>query len=277
MNFWSGGAWLLASRFHAMEEGYTYYSGDFSALDTTIKASLLQLYSAFSDYYYKKSGEYYVFKKFLSIACENLTFKCVHFFDNIWRMVYGVMPSGAYETSHGDSWIVSFIYMQYLVAIGDKFPHIKQQIMEQFDLLCLRVVVYGDDSILCVPDFLAEYVNIYGFSEFVSEFYQMTMRDLEQTSDFCSIPNVRTGGIAKYGAVFLSRYFVKRESVTNRTDVPAVLPYREFRKIQKKYAFGSGEKRTPRDHVLAALGMVYDSMGTNLRAYDFADICLRQI
>jgi hypothetical protein len=54
MNFWSGGAWLLASRFHAMEEGYTYYSGDFSALDTTIKASLLQLYSAFSDYYYKK-------------------------------------------------------------------------------------------------------------------------------------------------------------------------------------------------------------------------------
>jgi hypothetical protein len=68
---------------------------------------------------------------------------------------------------------------------------------------------------------------------------------------------------------FLSKYFVDRDLITTRKDLPKVLPYRHFSKIIKKYAHGDGSSRTTVDYILAAIGMVYDSFGTNPLSYDF--------
>jgi hypothetical protein len=268
-NFWSGGATLLANRFSYDKGGRRYATADFTGLDVTIKAPLLRIYSAFSDFYIRKGDDYEVYKGMLKMATENLTFKCVHFHSGVWRMVFGGMPSGAYETSHGDSWIVSLIIFQYFVDVGLRYPHMQQLIYNSVASGDLYFVVYGDDLITSVPDSLSSILGMHGISRFVQENYQMEMRDVVTMRNFLSVPSNRTGELVEEGVCFLSRYFVARECVSSRTDLPPVLPYRKLTKIVKKFAFGNGETRTDRDRVLASLGMVYDSMGTNPVAYRF--------
>lgn len=272
-NFWSGGAWILADKFRWDKGDVVYSMADFTGLDTTVKASLLQLYSSFSDYYHSPNApDYDIFKGLLKMAAEALSFKCVHFSSGIWRMVYGGMPSGAYETSHGDSWIVALLMFQYFVSVAQKYPHLQQKIYDALHTIIMNFVVYGDDLILMVPTELAKYVNMKGFCAFVTDNYQMKMRDIIETRSFLSIPDQRTGDLIKKGVVFLSRYLVARESVCDDKTLPPVLPFRELTKTVKKFAFGNGEARNHRDRVLASLGMVYDSMGTNAMSYTFCRI-----
>jgi hypothetical protein len=229
------------------------------------------MYVAFAGYYYKRDDPNYpILQELMRESAEHLAAKVVHMFGDIWRMMFGVMPSGAYETSHGDSWIVTLIYFQYLIQCCSEYPELEKRIMECLELKVIALCVYGDDSIFGVPKDLTHVVNMYGFAKFVSDYHGMTMRDICEYDEFLASPNIETGGLIKKGISFLQRYFVKRETVTDREDLAPVLPYRCFYKIYTKYAFGTGEVRDPIDYVLAAIGMAYDSHGTNARAYEFA-------
>jgi len=269
ISYWNGGANNIANRMHYNEEGYTYYTGDFSALDTSIKAHLLLIYSVFTRYYYKNEGDYDVFEKFLQMVATNLTFKVVHLYADVWKTIYGGMPSGAYETSHGDSWIVMFTMILFFFHQGNQYPSRMLDINNCLISEQLFFYIYGDDSLWCVPDRLTDIINIYLYADFVEQFFQMTMRDLEETKNFLSVPDHVGGDLQVSNCVFLSKYFVDRDLITTRKDLPKVLPYRHFSKIIKKYAHGDGSSRTTVDYILAAIGMVYDSFGTNPLSYDF--------
>lgn len=269
MNFWDGGAYRLAKFFKYDSGKYTYFTGDFSGLDRTLKAGFLKLYAAFSAYYQDERGEQYeLYLRFLELAIENLTFRCTHLYGDIWRMLYGGMPSGAYETSHGDSWIVCLIYYMYFVYTADKFNEYSQSIYDMLSDQTFKLKVFGDDSILAVPKELAHVVSIYGMADFVTECFDMSMRDLERHDQFLSVPD-GVGGLKKAGVCYLSRYFIARESVTAREDISPVLPYRLAGKIIRKFAHGSGERKDVKDYLLSAMGMTFDSMGTNPVAYYF--------
>lgn len=270
MNWWSGGAQKFTEELN-FYRGLKYFTADFSGLDTTIKAAFLKKYSAFTLYYYKREGEYDVLKRFLKKAMENLTYKCVHFMDDIWYMVYGIMPSGAFETSHGDSWIVLLIYCLYFSHVIEENPDYAFAVRDALHSGDIVVKIYGDDSVLGVVPSLSHIVNMEGFANFVSVYLDMTMRDVLE-SPFVSVLNEATGEFSTKGVVFLGRYMIHRSQVTIRTDLPEYLPCRPHNKVVRKYPFANGGVRTPKDHVLAAIGMVYDSMGTNHFTYKFCKL-----
>lgn len=270
INLWNGGAHRIAKKMHYNEKGYTYYTGDFTGLDTTLKAQMLMMYSSFSKYYYNRDHpDYYEFECMLKMVSDNLVFRVNHLYGRTWKTIFGGMPSGAYETSHGDSWIVMYTITMFMLHQGMQNPSRMAAIKRGLLTGEIFFYIYGDDSLWCVKDELTDIINIFEYSRFVEYNFQMHMRDLEETKDFLSLMDPVTGDLRKKGCVFLSKYFIARDSVTKRKDLPDVLPYREFTKIVKKFPFGDGSPRAPVDFVLASIGMVYDSYGTNRLAYDF--------
>jgi len=173
-SFWHGGAERLAKRLHYNRPGYKWITGDFSGLDTTLKAHLLLIYSYFTSVYYKKdTPDYDVFVAFLKIVADNLTLKVVHCYSDIWKLIYGGMPSGAYETSHGDSWIVMFVFIHYFLFIGQRFPLkmglIRKYLIEEI----MMFFIYGDDHVIAIPPGLQDCVDGPSLITFCRDMYQM--------------------------------------------------------------------------------------------------------
>jgi hypothetical protein len=242
---------------------------DFRSLDKTIKAQLLMIYTSMAAYPYDKKGDMDVFKKLQNSALRNLTFKVCHMFGSVWKLMFGCMPSGAYETSHGDSWIVVFLYFLFIVHQMNKFPERYSEIEFYLSKRLICLVVYGDDSIYGVPASVEDVIGINLFSDFVRDYFDMETRDLLVFDSMLSVPNTSTGRFKVRRTCFLQNYFVRREEVTDRTDVSSILPYRDFWKILTKMPFGSGEARVYQDYVMASIGMAYDTRGTNLVAWEF--------
>lgn len=269
-NFWYGGATRIAKKLHCDKDNYTYYSGDFSALDTTLKAQMLMIYSYFTLYYYKEDrGDYKILCEFLKIACDNLVFRPTHVYGDVWKMIFGGMPSGAYETSHGDSWIVMFVFVLYVIQASQRYPSKMVEIRKALLSKDIMFFIYGDDFVLAVPNHLTPFVNVYGLSEFTKNYFDMEMRDLESYSSLLSYPHMKSGSLSTRRTVFLSRYFVPREFVTTRKDIAPILPYRDIVKVVKKLPYGDKGKRSNIEMVLSSIGAAYDTFGTNLRAYQY--------
>lgn len=270
MTFWHGGSKRIALKLHCHDDRYIFSTADFVGLDKIIKAHFLKLYSGFSAYYYRTdTKDYDFFLEFLKMVSDNLAFKIVHVYKDVWKAVFGGMPSGAYETSHGDSWIVMYIMIMFIVHQAEKHPSMYYDIIDALYTGRIWFFIYGDDNIWSMEKKFKDIIGIWKFKEFVEYYFQMELRDIEETTNFFTLINDHTGMATQKGCVFLSRYFIKREQVTDRKDVAEILPYREFIKTYKKYAFGDGSPRTPVDYVLASIGMAYDSFGTNTQSYRF--------
>lgn len=270
ISFWNGGAYEMAVKLRYNEEGRWFGTSDIEAYDNNIKAQMLLIYSYFSAYYYDVNrGDSKIFRELLKLSADNLTLKIVHVYKDIWRMIFGGMPSGAYETSHGDSWILMFIYVHFCMYIGLKKPSYMGKIKDYLIRRIIYFYIYGDDFITSIPGDLKDVLDLDIFKNFAAEYYGLTLRDCAYSKLFLSEIDVATGMITKKGVKFLSRYFVRTTAVTTRKDLPPVLPYREFSKTAKKYAYGDGGTRNSIDHVLAAVGMAYDSFGTNRTSYEF--------
>jgi hypothetical protein len=275
LNWFYGGALSVADHMNYYMLAMLWGELDFRSLDKTIKMQLLAIYTSMAGYYYKKDGDWRIYDKIRNRALRSLCMKIFHVYGGLWRILFGVMPSGAYETSHGDSWIVLFIYFLFFCTVMEEYPQYEQEIMAYLTKKIISIMVYGDDSLYCYPKRLAHILSIHKFAHFVEVYFDMKCRDVEEYDSLFSDPDLRTGTFMrtekkKKRSVFLQISFVKREDVTTRTDVCKVLPYRSFRKTYTKFAFGKGSERVHADGVMTATGMAYMSMGTNRMAYEFA-------
>jgi len=91
---------------------------------------------------------------------------------------------------------------------------------------------------------------------------------------FLTIPDRYTGNIRTAGIVFLKRYFVHRKDVFSPNQIrkykmAAILPYRPLNALVVKYAYGKAEEKSIVEYCVSAIGMAYDTQGTNKVAYDF--------
>jgi len=212
-------------------------------------------------------------RAFFRICAERLSIKVTHLFGTIWRVIYGGMPSGAFETSHGDSWIVAFLYFLYIRQVMERHPHRVPQIRQLFKLYRVGIVVYGDDHVLYTHKDVNDIINEPGFARFVADYWKMQIRDMNK-SKFISVPNRHTGMFDQKGIVFLKRYFIERESVFTKDELQQykmspVLPYRPLSAIILKYSYGKAESKSVVEYIVSAIGMAYDTQGTNKVAYDF--------
>jgi len=278
MSFWYGGALAFGMQMGYDDPDIVFEDGDFRHLDTTLHMILLMIYVVQASIYYDiknmTSDNAKLFSCFLRVSAERLSIKVTHLFGTIWRVVYGGMPSGAYETSHGDSWIIAFLYYLFIALVVHRHPSRRKQIMQLLKYRRIGICVYGDDHITFTHKHVFDIINLKLFSDFCYNYWGMTIRDIH-TRPFFTKPNNRTGLVDSAGIVFLKRYFVKREDVYTPEEIihygvtASVLPYRPLNAVVLKYAYGKGDSKSCIEYIVSAIGLAYDTHGTNRVAYDF--------
>jgi len=267
--WWHGGAQILAEQMRFDDPEMEWWDGDVKGLDTTIKLKMLVLYMTQGSIYYnfdKMTPENVrIYRQFLRVSTYNISVKVVHIFGKIWRIMYGVMPSGVFDTSHGDSWIVGCLFFLYLAELMAKYPQYRAEIKLGLKNGWIVIFIYGDDHIVGKKR-RYHYINKEGFKIFLWEKFQTELRNLRSFSNFLSTVD-EYGEMVKKGAIFLKNYFVASSDL-KMSGLPFVVPYRPKSAVIKKFAHGKGGYRTVGDYVLSSIGMAYTA-STNVHAYEF--------
>jgi len=273
MSWWHGGAYQLACYLHYDTPGQVFSSGDFTKQDKHIPRDLLHLYMAQLKYYVRSSSDSVhdqMFKILLQFCNESIANKITHMIGDMWVVMEGVMPSGTADTSHGDSWIVAFLF-SLLIAKACSTSWCGP-IMRYVDEGRIRIVTYGDDHIISVPDDVYHLVGSHAFAE-LCETFGMPIRDLHKAPFLSTFDH--NGEVVDNGVVFLQRHFISKEDICDMVDetlfeiMPPILPCRPAYKNITKFGRGTNTQRGSLDLILSCIGHAYDTMGTNLYAYRF--------
>lgn len=286
INFWWGGATALAMQMLYNSPEMVFEDGDFKALDTTIHLMLLMMYVHSARMYYNvgsmDASTRTIFEAFFRICAERLSIKVTHMFATLWRVVYGGMPSGAFETSHGDSWVVSFLYYLYVEWVIENNPHRKNLILKIYRLRYAGIIVYGDDHVLYTHRSIHDIINEQGFAHFVKYYFNMQIRNIHQ-APFITRVHPTAGVIITPGIVFLKRYFINASSVFTPAEMifykitSPVLPFRPIHALTNKYAYGKGDTKSKLEYMISAIGMAYDTQGTNKAGYRFCELMYKRL
>jgi len=269
--WWHGGAQEFFSFLKGEDPDMVFGDGDVENFDNAVHRVLMEIYMSQSGVYYNFNDPitkkaYYIM---LRRAIKTLTARITHLYGNEWRVIYGGMPSGVYSTSHGDSWILGFLFWLFVCHVMHCNPSIRKKIRVLFKDGKIVIVVYGDDHIIGVHRSIHSMISEEKFAEFIGKFFDMKTKDVRNDVNFLSIPNDH-GTLNLKGIVFLQRYFIGIPShFTAHPRMPQVYPYRPITKYYWKLPFGGGEKRSVVDLMMACIGNVYDTMGTNRLAYEF--------
>jgi len=275
LKWWYGGAERYANQLKYRSKNVAWGEADVIGFDTNVKIFLLLLYVVQAAIYYKKTKDFDIFKVFLKMTATHLGFKLVHMFLDVWRSMVGSMPSGAYETSHGDSWIMGFMFFLYIATVAHKYPEKRRTMMDCIESGDLGITVYGDDHNIIIPDILTDIINMKDFHDYLLETFDAETRDVKQTKQFLSHLD-RYGEIPDKGIVFLQRYFVHKDEIGgNYENLANILPLRPFEKTYRKFAFGKGGYRANVDLLLSSIGMAYDN-GLNPVAYKFCEFMFEE-
>jgi len=246
--------------------------GDITGLDMGIKRFFMELYTITGGRYYKfkDMNDKQTYRIMVTHCLEAISARITHFFGDEWRVVMGQMPSGSYETSHGDSWIMLLLFNLFVQYVWEKNPHLRQVI----DMCCKKgwqnIVVYGDDHITRTVKGLSKVLGEQAFVDFLAEFCDLLSRDVrENVTPLSELDNY--GGLKTKGIVFLKKYLIKTPSYMkmDHVDMPSVVPFRPLDTYLHRVAFGTSEDRTLIDQIMSTIGNAYDTMGTNLVAYNF--------
>jgi hypothetical protein len=270
--WWHGGAQRFAEDLKAFSKEFVWFDGDFTGLDKSINRYLLCLYISQAGVYYDWKNiplsSARVLKAILQYLLDSISIKVVNLYGNLWFIMYGVMPSGIFETSHGDSWIICYLFFLYVRETCVRYPLMAAAIRKGLRSGFIIFVAYGDDHVMGVHRSLSDYINEEGYAAFCAKYFDMKIRDARRIEVFSSTLDP-TGELKREGVVFLQRYFIENNGKYD--DLPNILPVRPASKIITKFAYGSTGSRTNlSDYKLATIGQAYDS-GVNPVAYQFCE------
>jgi len=264
--WWYGGAYELAQLLCYERDDVFWSTADVDKLDKNIRDWLLGLYASMMQYYmdYEKMspGNRKVCERALEEMIYNLCVKVTCFPGFIWRIVVGVMYSGGYETSSGDTFVLIFAYAMYIAYSISKYPQYAQYWNECLGVGTLGIVAYGDDHMCVWPKLTRNILNHKQFSEFTSHFLGLTMRDVNEFNFFLAQVNHATGELMVDGPVFLKRRFIASPFF----GTAPVLAWRSNHETVMKLLLN--KDWTPTTMVLSCVGMAYDTYGANKLAYD---------
>jgi len=284
MKWRSGGAQKMAEQFKwRMSHGMVgsrngikmvYFEGDYRTLDAHIDLKQLERITYVPMYFYGKDRcserDWECLCNLVAALAAATSVKDINVSFNDWRRYYGFMGSGDFKTSMGDSMAVAEDFFLWLTYMCAKFPQRQAAILAALRDGYIEFCVYGDDMILGVREDLADLVNMYNFKDWSMKFRNKEIRDVRQFGNFHSIICPITGEYLRRGPTFLQRGFVHRSAITQRTDLPEILPYRPTHKGIMKFAYGAkGGNRPTADYLLSTVGGIYDGMGTNHVLHDF--------
>jgi hypothetical protein len=273
MKWLYGGAQRFFEMMHGGDSDYVWFEGDWSRYDLSILSVMLMLYNQSAAFYYDKAPGTNPFYYLLEYTSEQLVGKIVRFLGNEWRMIIGEMPSGDYNTSHGDSWIQAVLWHTYVISVEFSHPERKKEIQEALRLYKLWIAVFGDDYLMCVPRALSGIISGIGYGEFLKKNFYMEQKasTVKRHDTFLSQIDSKTGEMTFCGPKFLKRYFIKME-INGVVQVVAYRPTRPYY-VRSVHCVNPG---TDIQMMIRLVGMAWDTMGTNIVAYYFIRFLFRQ-
>jgi len=130
---------------------------------------------------------------------------------SVWGAVKGGVPSGAFNTSHMDSWIMAMYVVLFCVWQVHTAPKEDQEELEMDLLAIVALIVYGDDHLYRKG--LGKggvYFSGAMFVDFMWKHFKVQVRDMKDGVSFAS--KVSAGWIIQCGATFLKHQMVVNEN-----------------------------------------------------------------
>jgi len=204
----------------------------------------------------------------IDYVARTVAARIVRVFKRLWAVVVGKMPSGAWMTSHGDSWILALWFYMFGIMQISKAPIEDRERMEQE--LVLRVIimiVYGDDQVLAMlRNETVPYFNIEQFTIWCKVYLNVILRDVMH--DIPYVVETRNGYAQAEGVIFLKHF-----NARNKSTLPGqsyYLPFRNMVDYQIKSVWGRECKdRDIYDVILSVIGHSYGTYGSNYDAYSW--------
>jgi hypothetical protein len=245
----------------------TIVEGDAKLYDQSVREFFVNLYfSTMSAHLDTHDKDYPLIEMILKFLIRNMINRITQLFGSIWGVVQGGVPSGAFNTSHMDSWIMALYFFLFCVWQIHQAPDLEQEELESYFMLIIRIVVYGDDHFYNKGDGkCADHFSGQRFADFMKKYFSVYIRDLKENIPFCSTPN---GDFLRImGATFLKYQFVLNpDRSPGQADF---LPYRESREYIVRAVWGrTPRKRDAIDVMLSLLGHAYSTYASNRCAYD---------
>jgi len=261
-----GEAQRFSEYMHGSYPNMRWHTGDIAKIDKNIRDWLLTMYVKTGSFYFSHPDElsHKLHHALTILLSERINVKTVLHVGGQWTLIKGMMYSGGYETSHGDSWILLFafcLYLEYTMAVNTERAYLIDKALLRG---LIRIVVYGDDHVFCTPDELADILNEQTFGIFLKRFIGLEIRDA------VSIPYFHTSisdsdMIIRPGVVFLKIYFIIKEFVEDE-DFPVIYPFKPTHDTMIKLFCNKANLEIT--YPLQAIGQAYDTRGTNVTAYN---------
>jgi len=277
---WSGGgATTLAEYFGAWDPSKGFFCSDVKKLDQSLHPSMLtMIFTALLVFYSKRHKlDYDVLRAFIVYSADDIAATFVKWLGSDYRIVIGVMFSGLFGTSWGDTTSVD-------LAIQTAVIDFYRKNNVPWETPGPRYKVYGDnilmswDSKLLIDFVGRDNHSNYPLYTFLHDVYGMTLK-LDETSYhdrfFTEVLTMKNGRsvfttVTYWGPVYLKRRFIKHPY-----DPLAAMG---FRPSSEFYARAMTTNRTYDNNlswVARWCGLLLDTMGTNPEASGFLRYLIR--
>jgi len=240
--------------------------GDVKKFDQTVLELFVTLYfSTMQIHEVPGTVEYEITRLVVECLMRNIITRITNVYADYWVSIRGGVPSGCFNTSHMDSWIMSLYFFLFGVYQIHNAPEDVKEGLELHFLETVRIIVYGDDHLYNKGE--GEYSAYFGghvFAKFLHDHFGVVLRDIYDGLPFCS--TVSLGWVIDRGATFLQHQAILNPNKGEGQSI--FLPFRESRALVVRAIWGrEAHSRDVLDVLMSCIGHAYGTFGSNEDAY----------
>jgi hypothetical protein len=241
--------------------------GDAKNFDQTVLEYFVNLYySTMLIHEDPNTPDYAIKKELVRVLIEDMIARLTRIFGDVFAFVRGQVPSGCWNTSHMDSWIMAMYFMLFGVHQIEQAPEEDKEGMEDHLYNIIMIIVYGDDHLWNKGESkYSAYFGAHQFADFCKTYFRVEIRDIVTGATFVS--DVSIGWIIRRGATFLKHQFIINP--VKGDGQCQFLPFRESREFMIRAVWGRETKqRDCLDVLMSVIGHAYGTYASNRDAYD---------
>jgi len=242
--------------------------GDLKNMDQTVHSYFVKLYMDMMLVHETPGSLDYAMKeKLLQYIVPRIVQRLTRLYSDVWVVQYGGVPSGCFNTSHMDSWIMGLYFYLFCVMQLESAPDQDKVDLEEL-IEQVIIIVYGDDHLYNKGDTrVSHYLSGFNFQMHLKQTWDVDLKDIYDGLPFLSV--VDKGRIKKRGACFLKQFFIPNPYVKSHENQPQYLPFREVNEFMARAAYGrESASRSDKEFLLAVVGHAYGTYGSNQIAYE---------
>jgi len=239
--------------------------GDVKNFDQSVQAVFVKLYmSTMLIHENPESEDYAMKKKLVEYLAQRLASRITLLYGSLWAIHKGGVPSGCYNTSHMDSWIMALYFFLFCAWQVATCPDADREAVEEAVLDAL-LAVYGDDHLYNKGETAGSaYLSGHQFAFFMKQYFDVDIRDIFDGIPFLS--RTYEGFLSDRGACFLRHFFILNPH--SGEGQAKFIPFRETFEYISRAVWGREVKeRDLFDVLLSVLGHAYGNYASNKEAY----------